>query len=326
MARVGKIARLPREVRAQLNSRLDDGSEAEPILSWLNALPEVQSALARHYGGRPVTPQNISEWRNGGFQEWLARRDLLADADDLAADQQELQSATRGRSLADHLSNVIAFRLAAILSPSGADLDEKALVQLRALLPLSQAVVKMRRGDLEAARLQMETQRWELDRLEIQDQREEHLQQKQKVEESNKLMDKMNRDYFRRKIADPSTSRPMADYLRSFETAHWGDAPTAETAAPAAETGRSATTPPNSHPEPRPRRQRRPAPPAAPPEPAAVPANATPVPNIHPAQAPSQNGADEAMAFIETALELSQANDLARSALLPPPSLQPNPS
>jgi len=166
MARIGKIARLPREIRVQLNIRLEDGLDAQSILPWLNALPEVRSALSRHFGGRPVTPQNLSEWRHGGFQEWLARRDLRAEADELAANRAEIASVTSGRSLADHLSNVITFRLAVILSRPCATLDEEAFAQLRALLPLTQTVVKMRRGDLEATRHQMESQRGELAALE----------------------------------------------------------------------------------------------------------------------------------------------------------------
>jgi len=176
MARIGKIARLPREVRAQLNSRLEDGLDAQSILPWLNALPEVRSALSRHFGGRPITPQNLSEWRRGGFQEWSARQDLHSKAADLAAARQEIASATRGGSLADHLSSVIAFRLAAILSRPGAILDEEALAQLRTLLPLTQTLVKMRRGNLEATRLQMENQCAELDHLEKLGERENGLQ------------------------------------------------------------------------------------------------------------------------------------------------------
>ena len=72
-----------------------------------------------------------------------------------AAIHEEIRSATRGGSLADHLSTAVSFRLAAILGASGLELDEKALAQLRALLPLSQTIVKMRQGEFAAARLRI---------------------------------------------------------------------------------------------------------------------------------------------------------------------------
>ncbi len=33
--------------------------------------------IARDFRACPVTWQNLSDWRRGGYQEWLAIRDLL---------------------------------------------------------------------------------------------------------------------------------------------------------------------------------------------------------------------------------------------------------
>ena len=49
MARNGKIARLPRDIREELNRRLQDGELGGPLLAWLNALPEVTQALAKDF-------------------------------------------------------------------------------------------------------------------------------------------------------------------------------------------------------------------------------------------------------------------------------------
>ena len=93
-ARKGKIGSLPREIREEINERLLDGQLAPEILPWLNALPAVRDRLA----GRPragsgevaeITDGNLSEWRSGGFAEWLdnakvramsAMVDRMADA------------------------------------------------------------------------------------------------------------------------------------------------------------------------------------------------------------------------------------------------------
>lgn len=42
MTRNGKIARLPREIREELNRRLDDGEQGVRLVEWLNGLPEVK--------------------------------------------------------------------------------------------------------------------------------------------------------------------------------------------------------------------------------------------------------------------------------------------
>jgi hypothetical protein len=75
MARKGKIAGLPREIREELNERLADGQQGPAILPWLNGLPAVRDRLAarsRADSGEvaEITDGNLSEWRAGGYQEW----------------------------------------------------------------------------------------------------------------------------------------------------------------------------------------------------------------------------------------------------------------
>jgi hypothetical protein len=79
----GKIARLPFDVRQQLNVRMRDGVPDPVILSWLNDLPEVKKALAAAEFGGPkqagsrVTPQNLSEYRRAGgpYEAWVAKQE-----------------------------------------------------------------------------------------------------------------------------------------------------------------------------------------------------------------------------------------------------------
>lgn len=68
--RNGKIAHLPENIREQLNMRLYSKHPGVVILKWLNALPEVKSVLALRFGGRPVNPPNLFEWKKGGYAEW----------------------------------------------------------------------------------------------------------------------------------------------------------------------------------------------------------------------------------------------------------------
>ena len=73
--RVGKIARLPAIIREQLNRKLQDGLPGKVVLAWLNDLPDVKKTLAELFGGHPVTEQNLSDWRHGGYADWTHTRD-----------------------------------------------------------------------------------------------------------------------------------------------------------------------------------------------------------------------------------------------------------
>jgi hypothetical protein len=72
--RIGKIARLPKLIRDELNHRLENGADGPELLAWLNALPEVQRVLAEKFCGHPLTKHNLSDWRRGGYADWSATR------------------------------------------------------------------------------------------------------------------------------------------------------------------------------------------------------------------------------------------------------------
>jgi len=88
-----KISTLPREIRDQLNRRIDDGQNSAIILPWLNALPAVQEILAAEFDSKPVSRQNLADWRKGGFRDWVDRRDILGLARLIASDNADLAKA-----------------------------------------------------------------------------------------------------------------------------------------------------------------------------------------------------------------------------------------
>jgi hypothetical protein len=174
MIRNGKIARLPREIRDELNRRLADGEQGGTVLAWLNTLPEVQAVLAREFGGVPVSKQNLSEWRAGGFVEWQSRQDMLEQTRELAADAREISAATDGK-LTDHLATVLAARYAAALSGWDGEVDEPFRRKLRVLRGLCQDIVELRRGDHSGARLEMEQDRLEREKEKTEEEVVEHF-------------------------------------------------------------------------------------------------------------------------------------------------------
>jgi len=70
MTRNGKIARLPEAIRQDINQRLLDGEQGKPLVEWLNGLPKVQAVLRAKFNGNPITENNLSQWKNGGFPAW----------------------------------------------------------------------------------------------------------------------------------------------------------------------------------------------------------------------------------------------------------------
>src|SRR4051812_5432844 len=66
ISRIGKVAHLSHSLRERLNLLLLDHEPAKSILPWLNSLPEVKAILAADSDRRPISKQNLSDWKQGG--------------------------------------------------------------------------------------------------------------------------------------------------------------------------------------------------------------------------------------------------------------------
>jgi len=64
----GKIGRIPEGIRRQVNAMIRDNRTAEFIIAFLNG---------NNIPG--VTPQNISAWKEHGYQVWLRRQEKIED-------------------------------------------------------------------------------------------------------------------------------------------------------------------------------------------------------------------------------------------------------
>jgi hypothetical protein len=160
MTRNGKIARLSRTIRDSLNRRLQDGEPGIRLVAWINGLPDTQRVLATDFGGRKISEQNLSEWKAGGYRDWLARQETLSQARELAADANELTAATDGR-LTDHLATVLAARYAVALAGWSGEVTDEFRRKLSLLHGLCQDIVELRRGDHSGARLNLEQEQLE---------------------------------------------------------------------------------------------------------------------------------------------------------------------
>jgi hypothetical protein len=175
MARNGKIARLPRKIRDELNRRLHNGEQGGSLLAWLNVRPEVLAVLARDFGGSAISKQNLCEWRAGGFAEWQARQETLDQARELASDAREISAATNGK-LTDYLATVLAARYAVLLAGWNGQVTDEFRRKLRVTHVLCQDVVELCRSGHSGARLKMEQERLERVREKMEEEIVAHFQ------------------------------------------------------------------------------------------------------------------------------------------------------
>jgi len=154
----GKIGRLPRNIREELNQRLDNGEPGSSILPWLNGLSEVRDILIKYFESRAISDQNLSEWRQGGFEKWQRRKDArfwLRGQMDIAS---EFLEETEQASVADCLSAPIAVILAELIERLGADAHIN-LEDRKGLLAYVRELIRLRSGDHQCQRLRLQSAR-----------------------------------------------------------------------------------------------------------------------------------------------------------------------
>jgi hypothetical protein len=123
--RTGKIARLPKKLRDLINELLSDGATYAQIIQRLNE--STDPPLPYH-----VAQKNISQWHDGGYQDWLQHQDrmeFLASKLDFALDLarnsqpeklQELSLQLAAIRLCEFLSDLAIAEEAEISSASAA--------------------------------------------------------------------------------------------------------------------------------------------------------------------------------------------------------------
>jgi hypothetical protein len=155
---IGKIARLPRKIRDELNLRLENGEPAGSILPWLNALPEVKAILADRFASSPVSQQNLTNWRQGGYQQWREDRqhhDLVRALVQHAGEITDLPGAP---GFARQLSTLFLAELA-VSNHKAQTVPADPEQQFKRLRMLLHAVGRVRREDCLTDRLALDRER-----------------------------------------------------------------------------------------------------------------------------------------------------------------------
>jgi len=152
--RISKIARLPKTIRDELNQKLEDGCLTIPLAKWLNSLPEVQSVLAEHFGGRFITHQNISDWRRTGYADWLHRREGRQHWWEIIEAARSLDQARHpqeGLNATGHLGTILLVEVGQALDQLHRIKDNNERFKL--LRQLSVALSRLRNDDTREKRL-----------------------------------------------------------------------------------------------------------------------------------------------------------------------------
>ena len=144
--RTGKIARLPKAVRDVLGDRLEQGDPGEDLVHWLNGLACVQESLAEHFGGRPISEQNLSEWRAGGHQDWLRQEEDRRRVALLAEQGDDWAEAAHGQELSDRLARRLAVEVMRLTETLLAQETDPAQAWSR-VREINQELSRLRRDD-----------------------------------------------------------------------------------------------------------------------------------------------------------------------------------
>ena len=154
--RTGKIARLPKAVRDELNQRLVNGEPGTELVAWLNSLPEVQHVIAEQFRRKPVRAQNVSEWKQGGYQDWLNKQEAMEAVRHLPAGAKQLQGPN-----GEPFNEILGTWLTAHYATVAYDLRKKGKLDWKRVQRMCRDVSALRRVDHNAARLKLEMEKLE---------------------------------------------------------------------------------------------------------------------------------------------------------------------
>jgi len=153
MTRNGKIARLPKAIREELNKRLLDGQQGKQLVEWLNGLPKVQAVMQKEFEGHPISEQNLSAWKQGGYVAWEAGQRMLDTVWSVMDSTQGLEIAAK-KGLTNRMALMLAAKMAGEMQsleavPEG---PEKAKIWRELRISL----LALRRSELYGQRLKIE--------------------------------------------------------------------------------------------------------------------------------------------------------------------------
>lgn len=140
-----KLGRLPFALRHELCERMLDGATGTELTDWLNALPALTHVAT-------INAQNLTDWRRTGYAAWLRTRQKAQHVRDFAETAQHIAEAAGGDPTAVG-SRILAGKMLDLLEAADAETAKD----------LAAAVAQLRKGESDAARVALATERQRLD-------------------------------------------------------------------------------------------------------------------------------------------------------------------
>lgn len=82
---VGKIGRMPADIRREVSRRLADNETAQSVIDWIETQTSARNVLDEQFDGAKVLPQNLSEWKkNPEYQRYVQQLEQIAHTKGLA--------------------------------------------------------------------------------------------------------------------------------------------------------------------------------------------------------------------------------------------------
>jgi hypothetical protein len=221
--RNGKIARLPKEIREQLNRRLENGWRGARLVKWLNELPQVKDIMREEFHGHPIAEQNLSQWRDGGYADWLRHQGTQEQLRWVVERSEDVDAAEGNEHLCERLARVAAAELAEHLQRLSEVADPKE--RWKQFREVCLELWRLRNGTHYGRGVDLSWDRWhrEVDHEEAElkaEQRQEQAQRRDSQEEYlEKLMDMLHRPDIREWVRTDWPSRE-AEMRRLKEIYH----------------------------------------------------------------------------------------------------------
>lgn len=137
--RTGKIARLPFDVRTEVNQWIRDGLPYPQIIAFLAAR-----------GHADINEQNLTNWKEGGHQDWLKEQERLADMASKREFAMQIVRENDGSKLHEANLHLAASQLYDVLT----DFDPQRLKDLLDEAPenyanIANSLAKLSKGNIE---------------------------------------------------------------------------------------------------------------------------------------------------------------------------------
>ncbi len=177
---IGKIGRLDSDTRHVLSVRLENGEPHKSLVAWLNSLPEVQEKLKFWFEGRPITEQNLSEWKQHGHQEWLRLQETRQLARQLTEDAETLEVDTDGDLLSDKLAVMVTAELGRLMATLLEDEKLDVETKWKRLKEIHRELSQLRRDDHRAAKVKLARKQREAEEVAAMETETKRLQEERK--------------------------------------------------------------------------------------------------------------------------------------------------